>query len=745
MTLRSSSWVDLIENNKRRVWQWCVSIFLLILFSCVVFLVILMSFDETRYIADYGSLAEKMMLQDARNYAIAFMGASGFKIMLTTVIAVITAFGGYSYLNDRVKLDFYESVPQKRGSRFSTIWISGILIYAGPYIFGTLISMAILNAAGFGGVYGMDEALLSFCYMLVYFLGVYHLFIFSMMLTGTAFACVCAFIVLSVYEPVIRGLLGWLRSMFFVYEYSLSGYMIPKLSPYGLIYYILNDGTYRDNGVKYLIALIILDAVLLCVSYILYLKRPGEAAGKTLAFKPTSDTIKLMIVIPVTAMTAAIVAEVLNRSGDLRVADMLLIVLVCFIASSVACAIMQAVFELDLRAALYRKSHWFICTVCALLLFFGFKQDWLRIDRYVPSEESVESVVFAPEGYEDLYGYIDQDLNNVSNEEFYLRNMFISDVADVCELHRMSIRRYDELIKTVGKDAYIYDPDSQFSPATVFYRMKSGSLVTRRIYIPVKDAAASELLDKIMSAREFVKGYYGIYNYDVEKAIDSTAPYELNATYSNGVDSFRLSPDEVKDIIRLYRTDMENYSYSRRLDELSSGYVEFCVGGGAGGRNMGAGAYRYYKTEGIALYPDMKGCMQYLENKGYYPAAVSIDDISSVEVINYHQDEQDEYAKEMGMPYLSEEEAEQFIVRKRYSPASNEDELETVLSAIYPIGHGSYRWDGGRSFDDEYEVQVYLLNRNDESYVMDGDYSFFGFIRNEVPESVRKDMELVGR
>ena len=59
--------------------------------------------------------------------------------------------------------------------------------------------------------------------------------------------------------------------------------------------------------------------------------------------------------------------------------------------------------------------------------------------------------------------------------------------------------------------------------------------------------------------------------------------------------------------------------------------------------------------------------------------------------------------------------------------------------------HGSYRWDGGRSFDDEYEVQVYLLNRNDESYVMDGDYSFFGFIRNEVPESVRKDMELVGR
>ena len=95
--------------------------------------------------------------------------------------------------------------------------------------------------------------------------------------------------------------------------------------------------------------------------------------------------------------------------------------------------------------------------------------------------------------------------------------------------------------------------------------------------------------------------------------------------------------------------------------------------------------------------------------------------------------------------HISEEEAGQFIVRKRYSPVSNEDELETVLSAICPIGHGSYRWDGGRTFDDEYEVQVYFLNRNDESYVLDGDCSFFGFIRNEVPDSVRKDMELVGR
>ena len=66
MTLKSSSWVNLIENNKRRVWQWCISILAFVVLNSVLLLLMLMSMDENAYIAEYGARAAEMM----REYAI---------------------------------------------------------------------------------------------------------------------------------------------------------------------------------------------------------------------------------------------------------------------------------------------------------------------------------------------------------------------------------------------------------------------------------------------------------------------------------------------------------------------------------------------------------------------------------------------------------------------------------------------------------------------------------------------------
>ena len=95
MTSRSSSWVNLIENNKRRVWQWCIAILLLVILSTVLLTLFLMSMDESRYIMDYGSRAMDMMRRDARKYCSAFMGSSGYRIIVTTILAALFGFGGH--------------------------------------------------------------------------------------------------------------------------------------------------------------------------------------------------------------------------------------------------------------------------------------------------------------------------------------------------------------------------------------------------------------------------------------------------------------------------------------------------------------------------------------------------------------------------------------------------------------------------------------------------------------------------
>ena len=742
MTLRSSSWVDLTENNKRRLWQWCVSLFLFVLCNTVIFLVLIMSMDEARYIADYGSMAGDMMFADARRYAMAMVGASAFRIVITTIVAALSAFGGFCYLNDRVKLDFYESMPQKRSSRFSTVWVSGLLIYTGPYIFSTLLCFAVLNATGFGAVYSMEEALIAFCQLLLYFLGVYHLFMLAMMLTGTAFAGVCAFVVLSVYEPALRALTGLLKFTFYKYSYILDSFYIPVVSPYGLLIDILNPKSYGAGIVMHAAMLAVFDMAVFILAFILYMKRPAEAAGKTLAFGASATPLKLLMGIPVVIFTGVTVVDVLNRNGELSVTDMGLIVFVCVIAAIVTCCIIQGVFELDIKAAFKRKLHWVVCALAGLLVFFGYKYDFLNVDRYVPSADKVESVVFMPNGYEDIYSWMDEENNNMTGDEFGLTHMFIKNVNDVCELHRLSVAKYDELIRAVDDYEYEYDEDRRFSAATVIYRMKNGRLVSRQIFVPVKDNSASYLLDKIMSQNDFINGYYPVLAIDTDRAIDNTPYTELGASYSDCLHTQALTPGELKELIRLYKKDMVDYSYSERLEELPAGYLDFCLA------EQDKDTYRrYYGTncQSITIYSGMENCLGYLHDKGFdFADRPLANEAVQIIVTNYHNEEQEERAKELGVSYLSQEESEKFIRTVTYEPsADNEDEddgmdeFALVASALHPCDRGTYRWDAGKSYDDKYEVNVYMKDKRSNPYGIN-----CYFVEDEVPESVMEELEL---
>ena len=167
MTSRSSSLVSLNENNKRRMWQWCLSVFLFVVLNTVTFLIFIMSIDEDRYVLDYGVRAYEMIRQDVYRYAAMFIGMSGLKAFMVTFCGAVFAFGGFAFLNDRVKLDFYESMPQKKSSRFFVVWLNGVVIFILPYLVGMLLSYTVLVVNGYGDVYSMAEAVRGFGYMLL--------------------------------------------------------------------------------------------------------------------------------------------------------------------------------------------------------------------------------------------------------------------------------------------------------------------------------------------------------------------------------------------------------------------------------------------------------------------------------------------------------------------------------------------------------------------------------------------------
>lgn len=746
MTSRSSSWVNLIENNKRRIWQWCISILLFVVLNAVLLLLMLMSMDESQYLANYGVRAAEVMRNDAARYCTAMIGDSAYRIVVTAILGVMLAWGGFTYINDRVKLDFYEAVPVKRGNRFSTIWLSGIIMYCGTYIVGTLLCLSVATIVGYGDVYTMEEALIAFVKLFLFFLGVYHLFIVSMMLTGTAFAGCCAFVVLSVFEFATRGLIGAFESVFFKYDYIMNGFYIPAISPFGLLakakdrIYLISGGS--EAGC--MIAMLALDFALLVLAYILYIKRPVEKAGKTLIFKWMAPVLKLLLGTEAVAYSAILTVTILDRSMGLKAGDLVAVAIVCLITSVIVCAIMEAVFELDIKAVIKGKAYWLVCTLFGLIIFFGFKIDFFNIDEYVPDDGRVESVVFAPVGYDDNYNYFDQEFGNINDYEYWIRNMRLEDKENVRKLAMLSMRRYDEALKVVGSEdeMYNYGDGSEFSEAIIIYRLRSGRLVSRKIMVPVNDAEALGLLDTIMNSKEFVNGYFAEMKFDIDKCISNEDnPFANNNVFTDGIHSVKLTNEEVKDLLKLYRTDMEKFSFAERRDLWPMGFMDYEIRYPAGDD-----VYTDYRTYGtgrtLIIYPNMENCVRFLKDKGYDPSAIKLsEEAVSINLTNYHYDEQNEYAREQGLDYLPEDMAEPFIKRSSYRSEGDAGKFDEVAGALIPNERGFWRWDGGKAIDYDYEVYVNF----DPSGPLGGQFrngANYSFLKGTVPEFVEKELSL---
>ncbi len=729
MTSRSSSWVDLRENNKRRLWQWCVALFFFVVINVVGFLISVMAVDTEYYIKNYGERAHEMLVWLMKDYAGMFMGTSALNILFTTALAIFLGIGGFAYLNNRTKIDFYESMPLKKGRRFSVIWLSGIIIFAGSYLIGMFINYGILVGAGYGEAYSMGEALRSFVILFAFFMGVYHLAILSVMLTGTTFVSVCAFVSLSIYEVAMRYICITYRDAFFRYSHTITEDYIPRLSPFGLLSFVLTDINMKTSSMLHMMLLGLFDLALLILCYVLYHKRPLETAGKTIVFKHTKPVIRLLLTIPVGAFVANIVYAILKDSSKNSMKAVLFTVLVTVLASILASALIQGIFEQDIRLAFKNRLNWVLCSAVAILMFFGFKYDWIRLDRYIPTPSMVSSAILLPEGYGNRFEGLEPDLSSTYLEDYSRKYMYLTDADSVCSLARLAIKTYDNEMALLGEDEY--PEGGKFEIATVFFRLKNGHTMSRTLQIPVKDDMTITLLDKIMDTDEFRHGYYDIYNYDIEKAIRGTKINELDARYTDGIWSKSFTPDEIIELVSLYKKDLEESTYKDRLDEFPKGHVQFMIN-----TNDRYGRCSDYD---FSIYPCMKNCMDYIASKGYDVSTMDYrDDITLITVTRYHNDEADEY-------YESLEEGEEpdydYVDSLRQTVFYDIDKIDDIVPHVTSNEVYTYRWDGGKGTEDDYSVEIEFAKDSELGSRFSGYMPTYAFIDGEVPDFVIADTE----
>ena len=129
-------------------------------------------------------------------------------------LAALLAIEGFSWMDSRREVDFYESLPVPRVQRFFDICTGSFLYFVFSYLITTEIGLIIANAFGALSRPILMNVLLQAVKTISFFLAVYALGVLSVMLTGNVLVACLAFGTLLIYEPLFRAILQGYASVF---------------------------------------------------------------------------------------------------------------------------------------------------------------------------------------------------------------------------------------------------------------------------------------------------------------------------------------------------------------------------------------------------------------------------------------------------------------------------------------------------------------------------------------------------
>ena len=767
MMSKSSFLVNMKENNKRRLWVWVISLLaFVVIFPTSIALIVNRVVSSTEWMIEtYGGELSQQIFREC--LISGMFRALGFSVLipaLTAVIAVISAIQGFSYLYSRKKIDFYMGMPVKRKKRFLVIWLNGILLYIIPYILGLLISVLIATANG--GVDGtvVHAALTALGVNFCFYLGVYHMAILAVMLTGNIVITGFAFMVFALYEFMVRYMLQRFQGLFFRYFSYYNSDTTPVLSPFS-IYINFADAFNNRNmvEVKYLAGLLLFAAVVGVIGYVCYLKRPSEAAGKAMTFECTKPVVKILLIVPMSLVAGLFIADTIGFDPNSSMRGIGYIIFAMVLGVVIGCGLIQVIYEFDIKGAFRKKAHIVICGVLTALIFLVFRYDLTGYDSYIPKAEDIESAAFVPDYYEaGVWGNVHFDKNGsyMSSTEYADRYMHLKNVEDVCELAEISMNGYDEFTERYTQENDNDEQTEYWSCGTMIYHLKNGRKVSREIWINVNDERTTEILDRIMGSEEFKKGYMAGASENLTAILmDKESNRRISAAYGNCVYTRKMSEADALSFLEIYQEDLalanfSNVKESTPLSEFELSIEEDIPGSADVIGNSISRSSRSW-TIGMNIYPFYEKSISWLTEHGYYmDYQLDVEDVDHIQVINQNYDVRENFEEKVyttaGVATIAAEAAsdatgadtfDEYEVDTRvYVDYTEKEDIARIAACAYTEEMMRYgaNWDGGSLAEDGYQVIVYFkadseINRN---Y---GTSAYYCFLKDKVPDFVMED------
>ena len=426
-----------------------------------------------------GMPKSEMAGQNLRAVSTVLGNGNPLTIAAVLVAAVIAAGVMFSFLDSREKSDFYQSLALKREKAFLVHYLVGWISAVVPYLAAVLISLF-----GIGAVYGnvtADAVRITFSSIAIDILGfstVYSFCVLAMVLAGRTLVGILLMFCFLLYGPALSVLLYGMTSVFFP---SVGGAVTNStvllslwLSPFTLL--IRNAGLLGGTAVSHVPSLLVLAVYLagaFLAAYLLYRRRPSEAAGNALSFPGMEKILKTAVTVPA-SVGAGMMLGVLSGDGTGGVSIPFVVVFTLLLAF-IFNGILEFIIHVDLKSI---RKHWRSLAVtlalCSGILVF-FAADPFRINRWLPAEEKIGAMaVYVPVSMDDFGSSIQQP-------DMYERSTLEKSFTENFEPVYQAVRSYTEGTESSGSE--------NTTSVQVAFRMKSGRVHYRYYEISTSEVS----------------------------------------------------------------------------------------------------------------------------------------------------------------------------------------------------------------------------------------------------------------
>jgi len=659
------------------------------------------------------------------------------------VLAIIIAVNGFSYLFSREKVDLYHSIPVKRGELFAVNYLAGLITFAVPYIVFLLITVIIAKVNSLLVAEGVKALFIMLLVNFIRFLFIYSITVFAMMLTGNIMVSFLATGVFMVYGVAIKLLFNMCNDKFFsTYSSYSDGYSkFNSFSPIVTIFNMVEGmNTFIGRFEISIVQLIVVFAVtlaLIALNVWLYLKRPSEAAGKSIAFKKTMPFISCMLLIPVSLFGGLLFEAITNNNGSVNFIWLFFgTIFVLFVAHLV----IQAIYFRDFKSLFKNLINPVISGIIVVFILCIYIFDLTGYDKYNPCGKnnymSAAVASYAVQDYQQYYNF-DVDSDEYGNRDYWidtisykLDHVDIKDAQLMKDLVNAAIedtKKYEDL-NLSGLDYEEAFKGTTFAQFTIEYKFKNGKTAFREYNIDLK--AHMDLFNRLYTNEDYKKGVFEILTVEDEKL--------TNIKFSNqaGTVNAKLTKEQMLNIVNAYRQELLAQNAYELADIAPIGYLyEDRVIEENGYKNN----YFVYKSY---VYPSFTKTIALLKEYGIdINSYISLDNIESISVTNYHYNDSNYYNDEGVELYKA-------TADLAYDEASNEaDTMEYTdaedIKKIYEVMEASEFSDVDYIFKNNATLDIQVRYKELPSTYF-GNTITYCIAKDKVPAFVANDVNYQG-